>query len=120
MTSRDTSTSIADARLSPLQSLIEAHRAAFVAFDAVCCRLDEIKDDDAQADEAGWLQRERDALGDAETKAALAVLKFRPTTLAEARKKMLYIAEADTIRTSVGAEDVLDLLVESFLAPPMT
>jgi hypothetical protein len=105
---------------SPLQDLIESHRIAFAALDATCRALDEIEDNDAQADDVYWLQREREALNAAATKAAMAILKYRPTTIGEARAKMHYIAEADTIRTSIACEDVLDLLLKSFLAPTTT
>jgi hypothetical protein len=97
----------------PIFAAIEAHKAAFAAFDAAWHRLSDLEEElpkdlrkswiDAwetkivETDDPRWIEAEKasNQLADAETEAAIELINVEPVTLAGAAALMKYVADME-------------------------
>jgi hypothetical protein len=102
----------ARAEKTPLDALIEEHRAAYVAFEEICNFSDYVSEDDPSYP---ILEAENDRRSDAEEVALAAVCAFPARTLGDAESKARYILKHMRGGSQLVEEQVHALL-RSFLS----
>ncbi len=101
-----------------LDDLIAQHRKAYQSFRAICEQHDLAEQFDTVPAERARIEAEYQRLDRAETTAALAVLAYRPKSLAENSTRARYIIESATIRELLlSGDDFMDVFLKSLLLP---
>ena len=101
-----------------LDDLIAQHGKAYQSFRAICEQHDLAEQFDTVPAERARIEAEYQRLDRAETTAALAVLAYRPKSLAENSTRARYIIESATIRELLlSGDDFMDVFLKSLLLP---
>jgi hypothetical protein len=109
---------MADPDTITLDALISRHRIAYKAFSVLCRKHDLAQIDVVDPAERARIEQDYNRLDRAETNAAIAVLAYRPKSLAESSARARYIIEAPTIRESLYTEnDFVDTFLQSLVLP---